>query len=78
MSRAAKLTLGIGAFALVVVSGCLSATPLDEAAEQAFVVSADMDPVHLPLPDEGQGLPTEEPVPAETWPGVGQAAPTAC
>jgi uncharacterized lipoprotein YddW (UPF0748 family) len=76
MSRAVKLILCIGAFTLVVVPGCLSVAPAEDAAEQAFVVSADMDAVHLPLPDEGEGLPTEEPVPAETWPGVGQAAPS--
>ena len=75
MSRAVKLVLGAGAFLLVVLLGYLAASPAKESAEQGFVVAADMDPDYLPLSGDEEGLPTEEPVPAETWPGVGQAAP---
>ena len=75
MSRTVKLVLGAGVVVLVAVLGFLVASSGQEAVEQGFVVAADLDPEYLTLPGEQHGLPTEEPVPAETWPGIGQAAP---
>jgi uncharacterized lipoprotein YddW (UPF0748 family) len=75
MSRTVKLVLGAGVVVLVAVLGFLVASSGQEAVGQEFVVAADLDPEYLTLPGEQQGLPTEGPVPAETWPGIGQAAP---
>jgi uncharacterized lipoprotein YddW (UPF0748 family) len=74
MSRTVQLTIGAGVVVLVAVLGFLAASSLKESAEPGFFVAADADPDYLPLPGEEEGLPTEEPVSAETWPGIGQAA----
>ena len=75
MSTTVKLVLGAGVVVLVAVLGFLVASTGQEAVEQEFVVAADLDPEYLALPGEQQSLPTEGPVPAVTWPGIGQAAP---
>jgi len=75
MSRTVKLVLGAGVVVLVAVLGFLVASSGQETVEQEFVVAADLDPEYLPLPNEAEGLPTEEPVPAATWPSIAQAAP---
>jgi len=78
MSKTLKLVLGAGFVVMVVVLGYLAAVPGTQVADEGFVVAADLDRDHLPLPGSQEAasgqLSTPEPVPTEGGPDVGQAA----
>ncbi len=74
MSRTVKLILVAGVVVLVAALAYLAASPTKDEAGVGFVVAADLDPDYLPLTEGQVGLPTEEPVPVETWAAIQQAA----